>query len=175
MASRLTNAQLTALGNHIKASSNPVVVAARNVWDDVAVLNEYNLVASPARKVWRVAMDGLALWDAMVATQFDGISVAPKRELWLKMLDIADRRPFDMSMAKNRNIVGDIWVHLNSTQLNALYAKLTESATVFEAVFTITDETIGTTTAGDRAVVGPAVLDDISDALNRVGRPPFQG
>ena len=163
--------QLITLGTHIRANLNPVVVAAVAIRDDVTVLTEYNKEASPAVSAWRYNMRGLDLWKAMTLTQFDGITQASKRELWLKWIDIANLEAVDFGRNENRNAVTDIWASLNSTQMAALLGKLTESATVFETAFPITSETGGSgasqVTAGDRSVTGPCTLNDISDALNK--------
>ena len=164
----LTNQQYTTLAAHIRANATPAVVAALAIRNDNGIKDEYNKTS--ATKAWRYAVDGLGLWDAMTMTQFDSISVASKRELWLKWIDMADRRPVDFGMAKNRNAIADIWSVLTAAQLAALYTKLTEDATIFETVFNSPTETVGTNpnqvSAIDRVVVGPVEVGVISKALN---------
>lgn len=163
--------QLVTLGAHIRANVNPVVVAALAIRDDVTITTEYNKAATPAVSAWRYNMRGLDLWKAMTLTQYDGITQASKRELWMKWIDVANLEPVDFGRQENRNAVTDIWVNLNASQMVALLGRLTEQATVFETAFPITPRTGGSgasqVTAGDRSVTGPCTLDDISDALNK--------
>lgn len=164
----LTNGQNNTLASHIRANQTPAVIAALAIRNDNGIAAEYNKAS--ATKAWRYAVDGLGLWDAMVLTQFDLITVAPKRELWLKWIDMADRRRVDFGMIKNRNAIGDIWSILSAAQLATLYGKLTEDATVFETVFNSPTETVGTNpnqvSAIDRVVVGLVDVGVISKALN---------
>jgi len=164
----LSNQQYATLAAHIRANTTPAVVDALAIRNDNGITDEYNKTSST--KAWRYSVDGLGLWDAMVLTQFDLILVAPKRELWLKWIDMADRRPVDFGMAKNRNAVADIWSVLSAAQLATLYGKLTEDATIFETVFNSPTESVGTApnqvSAIDRVVVGPVDVGTISKALN---------
>lgn len=161
----MTPAQLTALAAHIRANATPAVVAALAIRNDVGLAEEYNKPS--AVDAWRVAMTGQGLWDAMTLTEYDGISQASKRELWLEMMRRADTRPVDMSMARYRNALTDIWVHLPSGRMTALLTNCVEKLSVFETVYSAPTATTAGVTAARRTVVGPVSLDDISDALNR--------
>lgn len=165
--SKLTAEELTELGNHILDSQNPAVVAALAIGDDVKITQEYNKALIPDRFVWPTAANGTAIYESMDQTKFDALSDG-KRDSWTLFINRADIRMADFRRQRVRKVCTDVWGNTDgSTVLNSLRLK----ATVFETVFPITDTTSGTATAGEMDIVGPASLDDISDALNLVGRP----
>lgn len=165
----LSNNQLQTLAAHIRANTTPAVVAALAIRNDNGIAEEYNKASSI--DAWKYNADGLALWDAMVKTQYDLITVAAKRELWLKWIEMADRRQVDFGVGSNRNTIADIWSVLSGSQLATLYGKLVEKASIFETVFNAPTETAGNppnqVSAIDRSVVGLVDASTIGEALNR--------
>lgn len=156
----LTEAQQQTLASHIRNNADPAVVAALAQRNDVALADWYNQPVSPAQSGWRVAVSGSALFEAMNLTAYDGLT-AGKRASWDLMLRFA---PLDMSRNKLRAAVLDIWP---AAQANAILTDCTEPVTRAEAVFGGTSATSGTITAIRRAYVGPLLINDVSDSLNR--------
>lgn len=118
----LTDAQMTTLATHIRASTDPAVVAALAIRNDVLLAELYN--AATATDAWRSTMAAADLFDATDVTKFDGLS-AGKREAWRLMLDFA---PVDMSKVKTRKAAQDVWGNTDSIPvLEACRRKATQA------------------------------------------------
>lgn len=154
----LTPAQETTLANHIKASVDPAVIAARTIRNDVELQRLYNLPS--ATDAWILAMTDRDLFEVSDVTKFDGLT-AGKRDAWRMMLDFA---PIDMTRNKNRKAVQDVWGNTDSV---AVLQACVRKATLGETVFGGNSATTNTVTALKLNWEGTLSIDDVSYALNR--------
>lgn len=156
--SHLTSNQQQTLATAIRASTDPVVVAALAIRDDVTLTNWCNSASNT--DAWIENMSKPLLFEAMNITQFDGIT-AGKRDAWKMIMDNA---PVDFSRAKMRNSVVDIWGNTNSV---AVLQACTRKATNAEVALGGTSRTTNTVVALSLNVPGVLSLNEISELLNR--------
>jgi hypothetical protein len=154
----LTNVQLQTLAAHIRANTDPAVVSALAVRNDVAIAAWYNQKSTT--DAWRIAVSRNDLFEQMPIATYDGLS-AGKRQAWQVMLDCA---PVDFSLANMRKGVLDMWA---ATDANAILATACVEKTLNgEVVFGGESKTSGTVTAIKRNYIGIISLNDVSNALN---------
>lgn len=157
----LTKNQLQTLKTAILAETDPVVVTARAIRDDQALVNWYNKATT--NRAWSESADARTLDEGADYSIFDNI-VAGKRDAWDLFLRYAPR---DMSKARNRKVVTDIWGNATSGSIaEAILTASTVFATNFEMVFIGAQASTGTVTAYKRGLLGPTNLYDISNALS---------
>lgn len=163
----MTDAQIVTFKDNIAANTDPVIVANRSpnaTRNDSIVRDWYNTASTT--DAWMNAMRRVDLWNAMNPTQYDGITQASKRELWLAMMEIADAQPFDMGRSNNRNTVSDIWASLNASQKTALFTNMVQKALRVELVFPAPIEAHESVNAVDRSFIGKCTDNDVGRALN---------
>lgn len=149
-----------ALAAHIRANSNPAVVAALAARNDDAIRDYYN--ANSATDAWRVDIDGSSLFEATPITQFDGLTPG-KRDAWKLMIDQARQVPLDFGRPKMRAATRDVWA---TAQADVILSSCTRKATVGELVFGGSLEASGSVSATDLNVEIVLTTNDISTALN---------
>lgn len=149
------------LAAHIRANTDPIVVAALAIRDDDAIRDWYN--AATSTDAWVNAVDRQSLFEMTPITNFDGLS-AGKRDAWRLMLEQASVTPLDFGRAKLRFAVRDIWA---TAQADAILTACTRKATRCEMVFGGTVEASGTVLATDLIVSEWLVSYTISTILNQ--------
>lgn len=154
----LTDAQMTTLAAGIRASTDPTVVAALAIRNDVALTAWCN--AASAQDAWAQDVTGAALFEQTDVAKFDNLT-AGKRDAWRLMLDFA---PVDFARNKNRKAVEDIW---GATDSVAVLQSLTRKATNAEQILGGTSATSNTVTAWKLNYAGSVGITEVSTALNR--------
>lgn len=153
----LTNTQKTTLAAALRAETNQGVI------DAVAISNITFLVewcnGESATDAWNTAVSGSQLFEDADVTKFDGLT-AGKRDAWRLMLDFS---PIDMSRAKNRRAVQDVWGNTDSVPI---LQDMRRKATRGEAYLGGSSATTNTVTALKLNYVGSLSIDDIATALN---------
>lgn len=149
------------LAAHIRANTDPIVVAALAIRDDDAIRDWYNTATTT--DAWMNAVDRLALFEMTPITNFDGLT-AGKRDAWRLMLEQAAVVPIDFGRAKPRAVVRDIW---SVAQADAILTSCIRKATRCEMVFGGTVETSGTISATDLLVSEWLASYTISTVLNQ--------
>lgn len=153
----LTNTQKTTLAAALRAETNQGVI------DAVAISNITFLVewcnGESATDAWNTAVSGSKLFEDTDVTKFDGLT-AGKRDAWRLMLDFS---PIDMSRAKNRRAVQDVWGNTDSVPI---LQDMRRKATRGEAYLGGSSATTNTVTALKLNYVGSLSIDDIATALN---------
>ena len=153
----LTNTQKTTLAAALRAETNQGVI------DAVAISNITFLVewcnGESATDAWNTAVSGSQLFEDTDVTKFDGLT-AGKRDAWRLMLDFS---PIDMSRAKNRRTVQDVWGNTDSVPI---LQDMRRKATRGEAYLGGSSATTNTVTALKLNYVGSLSIDDIATALN---------
>lgn len=153
----LTNTQKTTLAAALRAETNQGVI------DAVAISNITFLVewcnGESATDAWNTAVSGSQLFEYTDVTKFDGLT-AGKRDAWRLMLDFS---PIDMSRAKNRRAVQDVWGNTDSVPI---LQDMRRKATRGEAYLGGSSATTNTVTALKLNYVGSLSIDDIATALN---------
>lgn len=153
----LTNTQKTTLAAALRAETNQGVI------DAVAISNITFLVewcnGESATDAWNTAVSGSKLFEDTDVTKFDGLT-AGKRDAWRLMLDFS---PIDMSRAKNRRTVQDVWGNTDSVPI---LQDMRRKATRGEAYLGGSSATTNTVTALKLNYVGSLSIDDIATALN---------
>jgi hypothetical protein len=153
----LTQAQLATLAAGLRASSDPVVVAALAIRNDMALADWCN--TSSAVNAWNDAVDKRGLFEATDVAKFDNLT-AGKRELWTLLLDNA---PIDFSRQKMRKAVDDTW---GSADSGAVLTACQRKATNAELILGATDATTNGVTAKKLDVPGLVTVNEVSVALN---------
>lgn len=153
----LTNAQRTSIRNGINAETDPSIVTARTIRDDVTLTVWCN--GASATDAWISGADSRTLFEAMDITKFDALT-AGKRAAWDLMMRNA---PLDFARAKLRTAVVDVW---GATDSVAVLSALREKATRAEAYIGGTTRTTNTVSGLDRAFVGALSVTDVSQAMN---------
>ncbi len=153
----LTDTQKTTLANALKAETNPDVVAAMAIRNDVFLCDWCN--ASSTQNAWNNAMGSRDLFEAMDVTLFDGLP-AGKRDAWRLLLDYA---PIDMAKFANRKAVIDVW---GATNAVAVLNACTRKATNGEAYLGGSNATSQTVTAMKLNYTGVIGLTEMSQSLN---------
>jgi len=156
----LTAEQLVSLKSHINASTDPDVMAARAIRNDIELARLYNLPS--ATTAWLKTATRQQIFEAMDLTLYDNVA-AGKRDAWRMLMDNA---PVDFGRNPMRKAVTDVWSAQTAGQRDALLTGLTEFATVAEAALGGTNKTTGGVTALDRSWSGMLGHPDISAALN---------
>lgn len=154
----LTDTQLQTLAAGLRASTDPTVVAALALRDDVILSNWCN--AASTQDAWNERVSGLDLFEATDVTKFDGLT-AGKRDAWRLLLTYA---PCDFSRQKNRKAAQDVWGNTDSV---AVLQACTRKATNAEKILGGTDATTNTVTAWKLNVTGSVAINEVSSALNR--------
>lgn len=153
----LTETQETTLAVALKAETNPTVVAALAIRNDVALAEWCNALSTT--DAWNDTMTSGLLFEASDITKFDGLT-AGKRDAWRMMLDFA---PVDMSRQKNRKAVQDVWGNTDSV---AVLQACTRKATNAEKYLGGTSATTNTVAALRLNWTGTLSHGDVSHALN---------
>jgi hypothetical protein len=152
----LKTAQRSAVVAYLRAAIDPVVVQALANRDDTMLASWLN---SPSDvDAWMTQAGRAQLFEAMGIAKYDSLS-AGKRDAWRLMMDFS---PIDMTRAKMRNAVVDIW----GTDAASVLAGLTEKATHAQAAIGGPSRTTSTVTAINRAFADYVTVDDVSYALN---------
>lgn len=154
----LTETQLQTLATAIRASIDPVVVAALEIRDDVSLTAWCD--AESTQSAWSASVTGSALFELTDVTKFDSLT-AGKRDAWRLMLTYA---PVDFSRQKNRKAVQDVWGNTDSV---AVLNGVTRKATNAEHALGGVDATTNTVTAWKLNYSGSVSLTEVSTALNR--------
>lgn len=158
---QMTDAQKTTFAAHIRANTDPVVVAALAVRNDGVIADWYN--QPTATDAWRVAVSGNDMFEATPITNFDGLT-AGKRDAWRLMVDQSQIMPLSFARAKTRNAVVDIW---NPAQYGPILQGAREKALQVEMIFGGANETTGAVTALTRNYVGAVSTNEVSVILNQ--------
>lgn len=154
----LTNTQMQTLATALRTETDPAVVAAMAIRNDVYLAEWCN--ATSAVDAWQSAMTNRLLFEAGDVTKFDGLS-AGKRDSWKLMLDFA---PIDFSRNKMRKAVTDIWGNTDSV---AVLQACTRKATNAENYLGGNSATENTVAALKLKWSGMLSYNEISDVLNR--------
>lgn len=155
----LTEAERVTLAAHIRANSDPAVVAALAVRNDTELTRLYNLDSSFI--VWREAVEPEEYREAMVWTEIDGLQ-AGKARIWewvTQGMTIA----YDATKANVRAGLAEVFPSNQSTRA-ALLAISKEAASVAEEVFATGTGTDAS--PGVRVFVGAISTSDVGRALN---------
>lgn len=159
----LTTEQETVLSAALKAETDPTVIAALAIRDDVTL---HAFCNSPSTvDAWNETCSAADMFEAMDVSKFDNLS-AGKRDAWRLLLGFA---PINFSRNANRKAVVDVWAATASKpgdDAPAVLAKLTRKATRAEAYFGGVSATSGTVTALKLNFPGQVSRDDVSRALN---------
>ena len=150
--------QETTIATALKASINPIVVAALAIRDDVTLTNWLN--TSSSVDAWKTTVPGNELFEGTNITKFDNLTTG-KRDAWRLMLDFA---PINFSRIKFRTAVVDTWGNVDSL---LILQDFTRKATRAENFIGGNLETTNTVAALDLSFVGTLSVNDVSFALNR--------
>jgi len=153
----LTTAQETTLANALKAETNPAVVDAVAIRNDVFIAEWCN--SASAVDAWNPSMSGSELFEASDVTKFDGLT-AGKRDAWRMMLDFA---PVNFGKQKNRKATQDVWGNTDSV---AVLQACRRKATNAENYLGGSSPTTNTVTALKLNWVGTLSHSDIGHAMN---------
>jgi hypothetical protein len=153
----LSKAQQTTLRNALAAETNPTVVDALAIRNDVALTEWCN--GASATDAWIAYCDRRTMFESMDVTKYDGLT-AGKRDAWRVMME---NGPLDFGRNKLRTAVVDVWGNVDS--VNVL-TNLREKATRAEAYIGGAPKTTNTISAIDRAYVGALSINEVSVALN---------
>lgn len=153
----LTETQETTLTVALKAETNPTVVAALAIRNDVALAEWCNALSTT--DAWNDAMTSGLLFEASDTTKFDGLT-AGKRDAWRMMLDF---QPLDFARKKLRKAVVDTW---GTTDSVAVLQACTRKATNAEIYFGGAVATENTVSALKLNWFGILNYNEISDVLN---------
>lgn len=152
-----TTNQLTTLATHIKANTDPAVVAALAARNDGVIAEIYN--GEGTTVVWKTSVSNYDLFENTDVAKFDNLT-AGKRDAWRLLLDFA---PANFSRGKTRKAVQDVWGNTDSVSI--LQAG-TRTALKIEEVFGGNVVTTNTVSATKLNYEGAVSTYDISVALN---------
>lgn len=156
----LTDAQYTTLANHIRANTDPDVVAALSIRNDTELTRLYNL--DSGFYAWRSNIPVEEYRDAIVWSELKNITAGESR-VWENVTSYLTL-PIDATKSNTRAALAEVFA-ANTTSRANLLAVAKKLASVYEEVFAT-----GTGTEGDpgvAAVEGPVTLTQISKALNQ--------
>jgi len=155
----LTDAQYTTLANHIRANTDPDVVAALAIRNDTELARLYNLDSS--FYVWKTSIAPDEYRSAMVWTEVDTLNAGNAR-IWEWVTNYFTSN-LDASDANVRQGIADAFGAGTTTRANllALGKKL---ASVYEEVFATGTGTEAT--PGTMVLQGPVTTKIIGKALN---------
>jgi hypothetical protein len=151
----LTDAQYTTLANHIRANTDPDVVAALAIRNDTELARIYNL--DSATDVWKPEVTPEEYRANMVWTEVDQLTAGASR-IW-EWITSNMTLPFDASDVNVRQGLTDVFGQ-NTTTRTQLLAVSKRFASVYEGIFAT-----GTGTK-NLEVVGPVTIKIIGKALN---------
>ena len=153
----MTTEQMQTLAAHIRANTDPVIVAALAGRNDNAITDWYNTATTT--KGWQTSVGREVLFGSLNLTTYDGLT-AGKRDSFRLIFDSA---PVDFTNDKIRAAIVDIFGAVDE-------AVMLSAGTVFinrvEEVFGGASATSGTVTAIKRNFVGTVSLNEVSVALN---------
>lgn len=155
----LTVDQRATLAAHIRANTDPDIVAAVAIRDDQAVAAHYNQVS--AFYVWREAVPSEEYREAITWTEVDTLNAGAAR-IW-EWITQNMTAPLDATKTNVRQGIADAFGAPTSTRA-ALIAVGKEQATLCESIFATGTGTEGA--PGVREFVGTLPVDDVSRALN---------
>lgn len=160
----LTPNQELTLANGLRASTDPVVIAALAIRDDVTLTNWLNSAASPTILAWKENVPANDSDEAPDYSTFDSI-VPGKRDSWGFFL----RVPRDFSKNKVRKWVTDVWGNATAaSNAEAILQTATEPLTNAQKILGQgNNATTGTVTATRRTFSGVLDITSVSVALNR--------
>lgn len=155
----LTDAQYTTLANHIKANTDPEVVAALAIRNDTELARLYNLDSS--FYVWRSNVSVEEYREQIVWAELKNITNGEQR-VWENVTSYLTL-PLDATKANTRTALAEVFA-ANTTSRSNLLAIAKKLASVYEEVFAT-----GTGTVGDpglAVVEGTVTTRIIGTALN---------
>lgn len=155
----LTDAQYQTLANHIRANTDPAVVAARAVRNDAAVADWYNGPGTCV--VWRTSVRPDEYREAIVWTAVDGLT-AGKARIW-DWITASMTLPIDATKTNIRQGIADAWGAGSATG-TALTALAKRTSTRWENLWTTGTCTTGT--PGALVIEGALSVNDVSRSLN---------
>ena len=160
----LTTQQETTLAVGIRASTDPVLVAALAIGDAVTITNWVNQAASPTIKAWRESVPIVEIDEAADYTVFDAVP-AGKRDSWGFFL----RFSRDFTRNKVRKWVTDIWGNATagSSAESILLAAVENMTNGQQILGAGTVATTGTVSANKRTFAAILDITTVSLALNR--------
>lgn len=154
----MTEQQKQTLAAALRAETDPSVVAALAIRNDVALMNWCN--ANSATDAWMASADSRTIFEAMNITKFDTLT-AGKRDAYRLMIENA---PLNFGRNNIRNAVVDIWGASDSV---AVLQAVLEKARHAEVYLGGSTKTTNTVAGLDRNYYGAVALNDVSEALNR--------
>lgn len=158
----LSAAMVATLKTFVANSVDAQIVDARTRGDTFKLMGLLNADVSPVVKAWGIAMDAPTLDDAATYTTYDSMTQG-KRDEWQIFLQFAPR---DMSKAKNRAVVTDVWGNATAGSVaESVLNAGTENASVAENAIGGTSRTTGTVTALDRSFAGDVTQTDCQAIL----------
>jgi len=155
----ITDAQLTTLANHIRANTDPDVVAALAIRNDTEIARLYNLDSSTY--VWRSSVPVDEYRNAIVWSELKTITSGESR-VWDNLTSYLTL-PINAALANTRAALGEVFAP-NTTSRENLLAVVKRIASVYESVFSV-----GTGSEADPAVAeveGQVNVKTIGVALN---------
>lgn len=155
----MNESQRTTLAAHIRANTDPDVVAALAIRNDTEITRLYNLDST--FYVWRPTIDVAEYRDALDWTEVDNIQAA-KARIW-EWATGGMTLPLESGKANVRAGLAQVWA-ANSTTRSNLLAIAKRLASVAEEVFAT-----GTGTEnnpGDLVFEGSVTTSDVGRALN---------
>lgn len=153
----LTDAQHQALADHIRANTDPDVVAALAIRNDTELARLYNL--DSAEIVWRSSMTRS---DLKMAFDWSEVVTGLSATDWQAWGELTADGSIDPSDANVRAGFAAIFKSPLTTTRNALLAAAKRAASVYESVYT--SGTNGT--PGTLVVEGPVTIAIIGKTLN---------
>lgn len=166
----MTPQQLSALKAHILASTDPGVIAARQIGNATELVRLYNLPASPDYFIWR----DLVSQDEIMQNGFDWVRVdnlsVGKARIWEWLFD-NPQRSINPSKPNVRAGIGECWkgTAADNAVRHVVYQHCQRRATVAEKIYasgsgtSTTDQGVG---PADGTWFGMVNIDIIGQALN---------
>lgn len=155
----LTDAQYTTLANHIRANTDPDVVAALAIRNDTELARLYNLDSSFT--VWRTSVTPTEYRGAMVWTEVGTLN-AGSVLIWEWVTNNFSSN-LDASDANIRRGIADAFASNTTTRANLL-AVAKRLASVYEEVFST--GTGSDSSPGSMVLEGPVTIKIIGKAIN---------
>jgi hypothetical protein len=113
----LTAAQQTTLAAAIRADTDPAVVAALDIRNDVLLAELYN--AATTFVVWRTNVGPAEYRDAITWTEVDALTTGSKFRIW-EWLTMSMTATIDFSRLSVRQGLQDCWASNTTTRTNLL-------------------------------------------------------
>ena len=155
----MTPEQLTILAAAIRADTDPAVIAALDIRNDVLLAELYN--AATTFIVWRTNIPPSEYREAITWTEVDALTTGSKYRIW-EWLTMNMTAPIDASKTNVRQGLADCWASNSTTRANLLtIAK--RAATKAERLFATGTGT--TATPGVLGWEGTVTYTDIGIAL----------